>query len=50
MQDDVPPNVKQERLKMMIDMFREKQLEKSHLEVGRSHLVLIDAVSKRSDE
>lgn len=45
MKDDVPHEVKQERLRKMIDTFRKFQLEKSRLEVGRHHLVLVDGVS-----
>lgn len=47
MDDNVPEDVKQERLRRMIDTFRKHQLEKQQEEIGKTHLMLIDGVSKR---
>ncbi|CAI2359468.1 unnamed protein product [Moneuplotes crassus] len=49
MEDNVPEDVKQERLRAMIDVFKKNQLLKQMDEVGKYHLMLIDGVSKRSD-
>lgn len=49
MTDDVPENVKQNRLQRMIDTFLKAQLEITKKEIGRYHLVLIDGPGKRQD-
>lgn len=46
MEDDVPEEVKGERLKEMIRVFRENQLIKNNEEIGRKHLVLVDQIGK----
>lgn len=46
MEDNVPEDVKGERLKEMITVFRENQLVKNQEEIGRNHLVLIDQKGK----
>lgn len=46
MEDNVPEEVKGERLKEMIRVFRENQLVKNQEEIGRRHLVLVDQEGK----
>jgi len=50
MKDDVPEDVKQERLVAMIKEFKKYQLIKQKEEIGKHHLMLIDGTSKRSDQ
>ena len=45
--DNVPEDVKQERLVRMIETFKKTQLEVQLNEVGSKHLVLIDGFGKR---
>ena len=45
--DDVPPEVKQRRLKEMIDLFVEEQAPRNQKEVGRVHLLLLEGRAKR---
>ena len=42
MKDNVPEDVKKQRLVRMIDTFKQLQLEKQKEEIGAHHLVLID--------
>ncbi|KAL6078297.1 CDK5 regulatory subunit associated protein 1 [Balamuthia mandrillaris] len=49
MQDDVPPEVKQRRLKEIVDLFYGIAAEKNTQEVGKRHLVLVEGKSKRSE-
>jgi len=46
MQDNVPENVKKERLTLMIDTFKKNQIIKQKAEIGREHLVLIDGYGR----
>ncbi|XP_038078177.1 mitochondrial tRNA methylthiotransferase CDK5RAP1-like [Patiria miniata] len=50
MQDDVPEEVKQRRLREVIALCREGMAEANAEQLGRRQLVLIEGVSKRSDE
>lgn len=45
--DDVPAEVKQKRLKEMIDTFLVYQTEVNQKEVGKTHLLLIEGKAKR---
>lgn len=47
--DDIPEDVKQARLAEIIALQREIVHENNQLEIGRSHLVLVEGPSKRSD-
>jgi tRNA A37 methylthiotransferase MiaB len=47
MADDVPEEVKKVRLQKMIDVFIGAQLERSKMEIGRVHMVLVDGVGKK---
>ncbi len=49
-EDDVPADVKQRRLQEIIHVQRSGSTEINKLEVGRTHLVLAEGYSKRSDE
>lgn len=49
-QDNVPANVKQERLERMIKTFRHYALKLNTAQIGRTHLVLIEGYSKRSNQ
>ena len=42
MQDDVPENVKLERLQELIALFKRLQLEKQQEEIGNTHLIMLD--------
>jgi tRNA A37 methylthiotransferase MiaB len=47
MNDDVPEDVKQERLRAMIEVFKKNQLFKQNEDIGKHHLMLIDGTSKK---
>ena len=49
MQDNVPAEVKQERLVRMINTFKRIQLEVQMSEVGKQHLVLVDSKGKKGE-
>jgi tRNA-2-methylthio-N6-dimethylallyladenosine synthase len=49
-EDDVPEEVKKQRLSEIIDQQREQQEERNKSEHGTRHLVLVEGFSKRSDE
>lgn len=46
-QDDVPEDVKQRRLKEMIDLFLEVQSPLNEAEIGTTQLLLIESKAKR---
>lgn len=48
--DDVPEEVKKRRLSEIIEQQQRIQYENNQLEIGRSHLVLVEGPSKRSDQ
>lgn len=50
MKDDVPEEVKKERLTRMIDTFLKAQLDITKEEVGRYHLVLVDTKGKLENQ
>jgi tRNA A37 methylthiotransferase MiaB len=45
--DDVPEEVKSSRLQQVIQTFQRKALEKSKLELGKRHIVLVEGVCSR---
>lgn len=49
MEDDVPEDIKQARLRRMIDTFKKHQLEVQLQEKGRHHLVLVDGKGKKGE-
>lgn len=49
MEDNVPKKVKKERLNRMADVVSKIQLEKCKAEVGKTHLILTETKSKKSD-
>eukprot|EP01103_Thecamoeba_quadrilineata_P005199 TRINITY_DN15025_c0_g1_i1.p1 TRINITY_DN15025_c0_g1~~TRINITY_DN15025_c0_g1_i1.p1 ORF type:complete len:610 (-),score=128.42 TRINITY_DN15025_c0_g1_i1:19-1848(-) len=48
LKDDVPPEVKQRRLREVISTFYDVSNKQNQLEIGKTHIVLIDKVSRRS--
>ncbi|MGL4631088.1 MAG: TRAM domain-containing protein, partial [Leadbetterella sp.] len=50
LKDDVPEDVKKERLRQIIEKQRNHCLEKNQASVGKIHRVLVEAVSKKSDQ
>lgn len=50
LKDDVPEEVKQRRLTEVIERFRVHMLAKNADEVGRTHLLLVDGASRRSQD
>jgi tRNA-N(6)-(isopentenyl)adenosine-37 thiotransferase enzyme MiaB len=48
--DDVPEEVKQRRLREIVDLFYSTQNKKNQKELGSIQLVLVEGTSKRSDE
>lgn len=50
LQDNVPEEVKQQRLKEVIQTFFATLAEKSREEIGRRHLVLVEGTSRRSSD
>lgn len=50
LQDDVPDDVKQQRLLRMSNLFRKVALELNQEHIGKMELVLVESVSKRSKE
>lgn len=49
-EDDVPEEVKKRRLQEIIDTHRTYSALNNQTEIGRTHLVLVENVSKRSDQ
>jgi tRNA-2-methylthio-N6-dimethylallyladenosine synthase len=49
-EDDVPEEVKKRRLQEIIDTHRTYSAMNNQGEIGRTHLVLVENVSKRSDQ
>lgn len=49
-EDDVPEQIKKRRLTEIINQQQRIQEENNKKEIGRSHLVLVEGTSKRSDE
>ncbi|XP_003695241.2 CDK5RAP1-like protein [Apis florea] len=49
-QDDVSPNVKQDRLERMISIYRTEAEKLNKLQIGQSQLVLVEKLSKRSHD
>ena len=49
-EDDVPEEVKKRRLQEIIDTHRTYSALNNQAEIGRTHLVLVENVSKRSDQ
>lgn len=49
-EDDVPEEVKKRRLQEIIDTHRTYSALNNQAEIGRTHLVLVEHVSKRSDQ
>lgn len=47
MKDDIPDEIKKQRLAIAIKLFHEKQLERAKEEIGRFHLVLVNGVGKK---
>lgn len=50
MTDDVPEDVKKARLQKMIDVFMEAQYQRSQMEIGKVHLVLVDGAGKKTSQ
>ena len=48
--DDVPEEVKKRRLTEVVDRQRKHSLERLQTYVGKTHKVLIEGLSKRSDQ
>lgn len=46
MQDNVPEDLKLQRLQTLINLFKQKQLLKQKQEIGRHHLVFIDKLGR----
>uniref|UniRef100_A0A6P7H2L6 CDK5RAP1-like protein n=1 Tax=Diabrotica virgifera virgifera TaxID=50390 RepID=A0A6P7H2L6_DIAVI len=49
-QDDIADEVKYSRLERMIEVFRQTALQLNQSQIGKTHLVLIEGYSKRSDK
>jgi tRNA-2-methylthio-N6-dimethylallyladenosine synthase len=49
-QDDIPPEVKKERLEKVIALAQQLSLESNRREIGRVHPVLLEKVSRRASE
>ena len=49
MEDNVPEDIKMERLRLMIEKFKSIQLDVQKEEIDAHHLVLIEGTSKRSE-
>lgn len=49
-EDDIPEEIKKRRLQEIIDIYREGSAQNNLLEIGRTHLVLVEGSSKRSEE
>lgn len=50
LKDDVPEDIKKRRLAEVIETFMENVKEKNQKEIGKTHLVLVEGTSKRSEE
>jgi tRNA A37 methylthiotransferase MiaB len=48
--DDIPLEVKKQRLNKLVKIFKEGQLIRNNAEIGNYHLVLVDGVSKRKND
>ena len=49
-EDDVPHEIKKQRLTEIINQQMEIQKQRNQLEIGKRHLVLVEGTSKRSEE
>jgi tRNA-2-methylthio-N6-dimethylallyladenosine synthase len=49
-EDDVPEEVKKRRLSEIIELQQEHSLESNRAEIGRTHTVLVEGTSKKSDD
>jgi len=49
MKDNLPRNIKKERLNKIQKAMDEIQIEKYRAEIGKTHLILIETKSKKSD-
>lgn len=45
--DDVPEETKKIRLEQMIEVFHRHQAEQNLKQIGKTHLVLVESISKR---
>lgn len=50
LKDDVPEHIKQRRLQEVVELFNAGARAANEEEVGREHLVMVDSLSKRSEE
>ncbi len=48
--DDVPLNIKKKRLQELVDLYREHSLRTMQKEVGKTFKILVEGLSKKSDE
>ena len=48
--DDIPDHIKKRRLKEIIDLQMKHSLERTNEQVGKNHKVLIEGISKKSDD
>lgn len=49
-EDDVPDEIKKRRLTEIINQQMQIQKQRNQLEIGKSHLVLVEGISKRSEK
>ena len=49
-EDDIPKEIKQKRLKEIIDIHRAGSAANNQAEIGQKHLVLVENISKRYDQ
>ena len=49
-QDDVAPEVKNRRLRTLVDVFRENQLLLSRQQIGNTHIVLVDGQGRKKGQ
>jgi tRNA-2-methylthio-N6-dimethylallyladenosine synthase len=49
-EDDIPKEIKQKRLQEIIDIHRAGSAANNQVEIGQKHLVLVENISKRSDQ
>lgn len=50
LKDDIPEEIKQERLSRLIEVMHRFQLEKNQQEIGKIHLVLLDSLGKKANQ
>ena len=50
MEDNVPEDIKHQRLLRMIETFKRNQMEKQNAEIGKHHLIMVDRMGREEGQ